>query len=345
MTPDPAAGLLIEALRSLQRQRPVAQLALWNARPHPKLAELAAEAELACFQPFRPDALELEAMGCAVHPVPASADRIGWLGEKGRAKNRARIAQALDMLGAGTEYRLIACAANREGARSIESDLNSLGLDLEIKNRARCRCMTVTGGIPECRLLGQWRNLGRPARAEAFESLVGAPFFTRAGVFSWEAPDPGSRLLLDTLPRGIQGRVMDLCAGSGLLAAGLVRKEWQIQELHLVEADAEALECAQTNLRARGIKAAAHWLDAAREPLPQGMDAIVCNPPFHAGHRPSIELGRQIVARALDALAPGGVLWFVANRHLPYEQTLRRHARKWRSIREERGYKVIEATR
>ena len=46
------------------------------------------------------------------------------------------------------------------------------------------------------------------------------------------------------------------------------------------------------------------------------------NPPFHDGGTEDQALGQAFIRRAAEALRPGGTLWLVANRHLPYEATL-----------------------
>ena len=46
------------------------------------------------------------------------------------------------------------------------------------------------------------------------------------------------------------------------------------------------------------------------------------NPPFHDGGSEDKALGQAFIQRAHGALKSGGVLWIVANRHLPYEQVL-----------------------
>ena len=75
-------------------------------------------------------------------------------------------------------------------------------------------------------------------------------------------------------------------------------------------------------------------------------DAIVCNPPFHAlgrGDRPDI--GRAFIAAAAAALKPGGRLWLVANRHLPYEHALGEGFAQVRTLAQNGGFKIVEATK
>src|SRR5690606_41667056 len=67
---------------------------------------------------------------------------------------------------------------------------------------------------------------------------------------------------------------------------------------------------------------------------------------FHAqgsANRPDI--GRRFIAVAADALRPGGRLWLVANRHLPYESVLVESFGQTRAVAERDGFKIIEAVK
>ena len=93
----------------------------------------------------------------------------------------------------------------------------------------------------------------------------------------------------------------------------------------------------------RHVPVTRHWHDVATG-VSERFDAIVCNPPFHAlgrGDRPDI--GRAFIAAAADALKPGGRLWLVANRHLPYEQALGEGFAQVATLAQNGGFKIVEA--
>ena len=80
--------------------------------------------------------------------------------------------------------------------------------------------------------------------------------------------------------------------------------------------------------------------------LPRRYDAIVSNPPFHAqGAGERVDIGRAYIASAAAALKPGGRLWLVANRHLPYEAALAAGFASVRTLAQQDGFKVVEAVR
>jgi 16S rRNA (guanine1207-N2)-methyltransferase len=87
------------------------------------------------------------------------------------------------------------------------------------------------------------------------------------------------------------------------------------------------------------------WHDVSSG-LPDEYDVIVTNPPFHAQRaidRPDI--GKRFIAVAADSLRPGGSLWLVANRHLPYEAVLSHSFDSVRTVVQRHGYKIISAVR
>lgn len=167
-------------------------------------------------------------------------------------------------------------------------------------------------------------------------------FLTQPGVFSADKVDPGSALLAKALPKDLSGVVADLGAGWGYLARAILMRAG-VTQLHLVEAEARALEAARANIN--DPRAMFHWTDAQvwRPEVP--LDAIVMNPPFHAGRTASPDLGRGFIAAAAMGLAPRGTLWMVANRHLPYEAAL---AERFHDVEELPGnaaFKLFRASR
>ncbi|HHS94891.1 MAG TPA: class I SAM-dependent methyltransferase, partial [Rhodobacterales bacterium] len=174
----------------------------------------------------------------------------------------------------------------------------------------------------------------------ASDRQVEGGFITRPGVFSADGPDKGSRALLATLPP-LKGRVGDLGAGWGYLARHIL-EAGDVSHIDLIEADSVALDCARANLsdpRARFI-----WADATRFSAKVPFDVVVSNPPFHVGRAGDPDLGRAFIAAAARMLTPRGSFWMVANRHLPYEETLAAAFRHVEEVGSEGGFKVFHAS-
>jgi len=151
----------------------------------------------------------------------------------------------------------------------------------------------------------------------------------------------------EQLPSTLRGRAADLGAGFGYLAAELLARCPGITALDLYEAEQRALELARLNLAATCSRASLgyHWHDVTRG-LPQGYDVVISNPPFHTpSGNSNAQIGRQFVAAAAAALRPGGELWLVANRHLPYETVLGANFSTVRTVIQRAGFKVVAAVR
>jgi len=184
---------------------------------------------------------------------------------------------------------------------------------------------------------------------DAFAGWAAAPpmrhdhgFVTQVGVFSADKIDAGSALLAQALPQKLPGRMADLGAGWGYLANAVLARDG-VRSLDLIEAEQRALDCARLNVT--DPRVGFHWADATDFVPAQAYDGIVMNPPFHEGRAADPGLGRAFIAAAARMLAPHGKLWMVANRHLPYEQTLRDHFRNVDEAAGSGAFKIFQATR
>ena len=292
------------------------------------------------FKPFA-DALSRSGLRVGEAGEDEHFELVLLLPPRQRDEARALFARALRHAMPGG--RVLACAPNAEGARSAEADLAQLAGRGGQLSKHKCRTFwtpPLQDGVDR-ELLQAWLTLDTP-RANA------AGYISRPGLFAWDRIDPASALLAAHLPQDLHGRVADLGAGYGYLAAQVVARCTQVTALDLYEAEARALEPARFNL-ARAVRESGrelavdvHWHDVA-DGLPRCYDAIVSNPPFHQGRADLPELGRAFIASAAAALQPHGRLLLVANRHLPYEATLAAHFREVRMLVLQDGFKVIEA--
>ncbi|MBS3980601.1 MAG: class I SAM-dependent methyltransferase [Rhodobacteraceae bacterium] len=178
--------------------------------------------------------------------------------------------------------------------------------------------------------LSDW--LARPHRVDGFQTLP--------GIFSADGPDRGSVLLASVLPAKLGGKVADLGAGWGFLAAEILRRPG-VRRLDLVEAEADALDCARVNIT--DPRARFHWADATTWRPETLLDVVVMNPPFHRGREADPALGAGFIRAARRMLAPSGELWLVANRHLPYDAVLADSFLELREVMTDGGFRVIQA--
>lgn len=318
-----------------------------RARDGWPLREHAQAQQLLCEQSFRPFAEALERSGWSVRDeaaIEADATRYALvlvLPPRQREEARALFTRALALAAPGGV--VLACQSNNEGARSGESDLQQLaGLGGKLtKNHCRAYWTAPLQGNHDEALRRRWAALDAP------RPILDGRFHSRPGVFAWDRIDPASALLAEQLPADLAGHGADLGAGYGYLSAEVLARCPKVVALDLYEAEARALALARRNLEASGSSAALRyrWHDVTVG-IDGRYDFIVSNPPFHTPSRADRpDIGQRFIAVAAQALRPGGRLWLVANRHLPYEQILNDSFGEVRVAAERDGFKVIAATR
>ncbi len=320
------------------------RIAIINGIQHPGLSSLARHSDRLVVQQVRRDAyLDLQSAGHAVsRGMPQGPfDIVLVLAGRQREQTMGWVAEGMRLLagcGAPSGGTLVLCTANDMGAKGYERRLAELGADLTVASKSRCRTAMLHGGdMLHPKVLDSWSMTAAPRQ------LADGGLISRPGVFSWEHPDPGSRLLLEHLPAGLAGRGMDLGCGNGYLSCHVLARYAGISEWHAVDVDAAALDCAMQNLQ--GVQATCrvrtHWLDATRECLPAGLDLVLLNPPFHRDKAELVGLGLDMIGAAQHSLQPDGSLFLVANRHLPYEKSLCGLFEYINLLSEAEGYKVM----
>lgn len=137
--------------------------------------------------------------------------------------------------------------------------------------------------------------------------LLGLPlhFLTDAGVFSKNAIDYGSRVLLDNFqPEGAK-TLLDVGCGYGTLALTLAKK-FDLK-VTLVDVNSRALDLAKKNADKNNIEVNDIFLSNIYDQVEGKFDAIISNPPIRAGK----EVVHTILSDAYEHLNDGGHLTIV----------------------------------
>lgn len=230
---------------------------------------------------------------------------------------------------------IVVALPNTAGAARFEKEFARATGAVQSISKHKCRAFWARcDGSWDDAVFDSWRALGEPV------AIAGTDMSTVPGVFSAGRVDEGSLYLAENLPRNLRGRVADLGAGWGFLSAHVLRRMPQVECIDLYEADARALACARVNLASYGDRARFHWHDVTQG-IPSGHDTVVMNPPFHTGQDQDLALGRAFLAAAANALRPGGRLFLVANRQLPYESSLDSLGIRWRIAGENPTFKLL----
>jgi len=292
---------------------------------------------LVCEQTFKPAVDTLARAGFALRDGDTDTyDLTLVLPQRQRDENRALLARAVASTRPGGI--VLAAASNVEGAKTLEGDLAALtgGIDSLSKHKCRAFWSRIDPALVDRELLEAWTS------ADAPRDIGG--YISRPGVFSWDRVDAGSRLLVEHLPHDLSGRVADLGAGFGYLSKEVLTLCPGVTHIDLYEAEQRALDLARQNLAAFGDKASGYWADVTKG-IEGEYDAIISNPPFHTDRADRHELGQAFIKTAAAAVKRGGVFLMVANRHLPYEETLKSLFKTVTVLTETGAYKVFWAVK
>lgn len=267
--------------------------------------------------------------------APATLAAMTMLAPPGTVERRYALALTLKALRPGGV--LTALAPKDKGGSRLRKELEAFGCKVEESAKAHHRICICT---PPAEPIG----LDEAVAAGAVRLIKALGLWSQPGVFSWNRIDPGSALLARHLP-ALSGRGADLGCGLGYLSRAIL-SSCAVEALSLIDNDRRAIDATQRNIedpRARLI-----WEDVNTVGLEDGLkdlDFVVMNPPFHDAGTEHRGLGQAFIRRAAEMLKPRGVLWLVANRHLPYEVVLAESFAKATVAVELGGYKVFEARR
>ena len=274
--------------------------------------------------PLFPDSKALEDL------ADQSVDSAVVLAPPGTGERAYVLAQVLRVVKIGGELSVLA-PKDQGGARLLKT-LQGFGCDGHEASKAHHRMVFIT----------------RPAALDGIEAaiaqgglqdLTGQGLWSQPGVFSWDRLDPGTALLLKTLPP-LSGQGMDLGCGIGLLANAVLSSP-KVTQLTLIDIDGRAIKAAALNVT--DPRASLVWADAREILATADKDFVVMNPPFHLSGSEDRRLGQAFIQAAARALRKGGTCWVVANRHLPYEEPLSTLFSKVEVRAQAQGYKVFEA--
>lgn len=291
--------------------------------PPAELAEVPRDAVQ--FSPLLPGSAALERRD------DASLAAMIMLAPPGTIERRHDVAQALRVLQPGG--RLTVLAPKDKGGSRLAKELKAFGCEIEETALRHHRICVATRPDDLA--------AAREAIAEGSPRIVEETgLWSQPGVFSWNRVDPGSALLLKHLPQ-LSGRGADLGCGVGYLARAVLAMPG-VESLAMVDIDRRAVEAAAKNIT--DPRATIQWADVRKAgTIPENLDFIVMNPPFHDGGAEDRSLGQSFVRRAAESLRKGGRCWLTANRHLPYEDHLKALFARATLIVEADGFKIYEA--
>ena len=154
-----------------------------------------------------------------------------------------------------------------------------------------------------------------------------------ANVFSKDQIDIGGRFLADNLPSFQLGqKIIDLGCGNGLLGMCALKTSQETNtpiNMTFVDESFMAVKSAELNVTEQfpELLAQCSFLqdDCLSLQANNSADVILCNPPFHQQNAITEHIAKQMFKDSFRVLKNNGVLYVVANRHLPYPTQLKKH--------------------
>ncbi|MFC1996197.1 methyltransferase [Chloroflexota bacterium] len=174
---------------------------------------------------------------------------------------------------------------------------------------------------------------------------------THPGIFSWDAVDEGTALLLDHLEVEPGSRVWDVGCGYGAIGLSAVLAGAgfaAMSDINLL-----AVDYAQRNAYNLGMEESVKVFAADTVSFHPDTDnnshlihpfsLIISNPAFHQGPTVDKSMADQLIILSPDFLAPSGRLLIVANRFLNYDKFMREHFTHVARIAENSKFHLIQA--
>lgn len=148
-----------------------------------------------------------------------------------------------------------------------------------------------------------------------------------ANVFSRSGLDIGARFFLQHLPEGVEGEMVDLGCGNGVIGLQLLAQNPDSRVL-FVDESAMAVASSRLNVESNllaDISRCDYMINNALSGVePDRFDAVLCNPPFHQQSAITDHIAWQMFNDARRCLKYGGELRIVGNRHLDYFRKLKK---------------------
>lgn len=159
--------------------------------------------------------------------------------------------------------------------------------------------------------------------------LDGTPWtiHNHANVFSRNGLDIGARFFLQHLPENLEGEIVDLGCGNGVIGLTLLEKNPEAQVVFVDEspmAVASSRLNVETNMPDAQDRCEFMINNALSGVEPYRFNAVFCNPPFHQKHALTDHIAWEMFHHARRCLKTNGELYIVANRHLDYFHKLKK---------------------
>lgn len=148
-----------------------------------------------------------------------------------------------------------------------------------------------------------------------------------ANVFARSGLDVGARFFMAHLPDNIDGEIVDLGCGNGIIGL-LALEQNPAAEVHFVDESWMAVASSRMNVevnRPQDLARSHFSVNNSLAGFPSDrLHAVLCNPPFHQQNTLTDHIAWQMFRDARRCLQYGGELRIVGNRHLDYYRKMKK---------------------
>jgi len=161
------------------------------------------------------------------------------------------------------------------------------------------------------------------------------------GVFSQRRLDLGTALLLQNLPKMMQGKVLDFGCGAGVISC-FVGKKFPDTQLSLLDVSALAITSAKKSLELNGLSGDVFSSNSLSK-ITGKFQHIVSNPPFHQGTKTSYQATEDFLKGIKPHTNRHGTLTIVANSFLQYLPIMQQHIGTTKSLINKQGFSIYHS--
>ena len=177
---------------------------------------------------------------------------------------------------------------------------------------------------------------------------TGWTIHNHANVFSRSGLDIGARFFMEHLPKDLEGEIVDLGCGNGVIGMTLLEQNPQASVV-FVDESPMAVASSRLNVEENLPEA----LDRCEFMINNGLsgvepfrfNAVLCNPPFHQQHALTDSVAWEMFHHARRCLKINGELVIVANRHLDYYHKLKKIFGNCETVATNKKFVVLKAVK
>ena len=258
---------------------------------------------------------------------------------KGREFARAQLATAMQALKQGGDLYL--GGANEGGAKSVINDAKEMFDDCQVLDFKKSHRVALSIKQRMYDFPAAWGAKPYEPQVKTFDTPLGSlEVVTMPGIFSWDALDKGTRLLLDNV--NFQGvtSVLDMGCGNGIMGALAAKL---VDSVTMVDDNLIAVYCSRYTVERNSLSNVQVLASDVFSNLQnQKFDLIVSNPPFHKKFDVSTNVTQRLISEAKDHLNSGGHFLMVINAFLNYQDVMSANFKYSRIVSETAKYKVLE---